>query len=154
MSIILVKSSEEYEEARRLFEAYANSLDFDLGFQAFRKELEQLETMYKRPEGGIFLAEVNGDYVGCVAVRTFSEQVGELKRMYLLEAARGLNFGYQLLEAALQFSKSLGHKSIRLDTMPEMKAAIKLYRSAGFKEIAPYRLNPFEEALFFELVFK
>ena len=153
MQIILAETGRDYEDAKRLFEAYAHSLGFDLGFQAFSKELEQIDVMYKYPEGGIFLIKNNGVSVGCVAVRTFSEGIGELKRMYIQEEARGLKLGKQLLEAALQYSKSIGHKAIRLDTMPEMQAAIKLYRTAGFREIAPYRLNPFEEALFFELKF-
>jgi ribosomal protein S18 acetylase RimI-like enzyme len=153
MQIFLAKTVQDYEDAKRLFQAYANSLGFDLGFQEFSKELEQVDVIYKYPEGGIFLIKKNGVSIGCVGVRTFSEGIGELKRMYIQEEARGLKLGKQLLEAALRYSKSIGHKAIRLDTMPEMQAAIKLYRAAGFREIAPYRPNPFKEALFFELVF-
>jgi len=32
-----------------------------------------------------------------------------------------------------------------------MKEAITLYLSLGFKEIKPYRYNPFEDAKFFEI---
>jgi ribosomal protein S18 acetylase RimI-like enzyme len=40
---------------------------------------------------------------------------------------------------------------MRLDTLGHMKAAIRLYTTLGFKEIAPYRFNPDPTAKYMEL---
>jgi hypothetical protein len=43
---------------------------------------------------------------------------------------------------------------MRLDTLPQMAAARELYHSLGFREIAPYRLNPVEGTAFMELALR
>ena len=43
---------------------------------------------------------------------------------------------------------------MRLDTLGRMQAAIRLYESLGFKEIAPYRFNPDLTTHYMELELK
>jgi ribosomal protein S18 acetylase RimI-like enzyme len=45
---------------------------------------------------------------------------------------------------------ALGYARMRLDTVPAMRSAVALYESLGFREIAPYRVNPIPEARFLE----
>ncbi len=60
--------------------------------------------------------------------------------------------GRELAEAAIADAKNIGYKKMRLDTVePKMKSAVALYRALGFREIAPYRLNPIEGAMYMEL---
>jgi putative acetyltransferase len=152
--IRLAENPKDYQVARGLFEKYAAWLGFDLGFQDFDDELENLSRQYGAPDGCLLLAEVEGDAVGCVGVRKLSGDVCEMKRLYVEPGCQGSGVGRALAEASIERARLLGYGRIRLDTLPTMEAANALYRSLGFREIAPYRYNPIEGALFFELELK
>ena len=134
-----------------LLEEYAASLSFDLGFQDFAAELEGLPAPYAPPGGARLLAYVDDDPGGCVALRGFAAGTGELKRLYVRPAHRGLGLGRRLAEAAVGVAAELGYSRIRLDTTPEMATAQELYRSLGFREIEPYRPSPVPGTRYFEL---
>jgi putative acetyltransferase len=57
----------------------------------------------------------------------------ELVKMYLLSEARGQGLGKLLIEKCLQFAKSEGYKNVYLETMPELKNALKVYEKLGFQ---------------------
>jgi len=60
--------------------------------------------------------------------------------------------GRQLVAAVLTEARAIGYQRMRLDTLPgKMDHAIALYRSLGFREIAPYYHNPVPGATFMEL---
>ncbi|MFW9901561.1 MAG: GNAT family N-acetyltransferase [Candidatus Thorarchaeota archaeon] len=139
------------QEARKLFIEYANYLAIDLSFQNFKEELGTLPGNYAPPEGCILLAYHNDFLAGCVALRKYQDDVCEMKRLYVRPNFRGMNIGKALSKEIIQKAKKLGYKYMRLDTLPFMKEAIMLYSGLGFKEIAPYRYNPYEGAKFFEL---
>jgi putative acetyltransferase len=141
---------EDFERGRLLFRKYADSLNFNLDFQDFQGELNDIALQYNRPYGALILAEVNGLAAGCIGVRQFDRDSAELKRMFVLPACRNLNIGRLLLEKSLAIAGELKYKRVLLDTLPSMASAIKLYKSFGFVEIEPYRYNPFEEAVFME----
>lgn len=136
---------------RELFIEYVNYLDIDLSFQNFNEELNALPGDYSQPDGCILLAYYNNKLTGCVAVRKFKDDVCEMKRLYVRPEFRKKNIGKELSNAIIQTAKKIGYKHMRLDTLPFMKEAINLYLSLGFKEIAPYRYNPFEGAKYYEL---
>ena len=85
MSSIRDARPDEVELVRSLFREYAASLDRDLSFQEFERELTELPDYYRV----ILFAEVEGEVAGCAAVREFAPGVAELKRLYVRPAARG-----------------------------------------------------------------
>lgn len=136
---------------RDLFIEYANYLDINLDFQNFDEELDNLPGNYAPPEGCLLLAFSEDKVAGCVGLRKFKNNICEMKRLYVRSDFRNKNIGKALLKAIILKAKDIGYQSIRLDTLPFMREAINLYLSLGFKKIHPYRYNPFEDAVFFEL---
>jgi putative acetyltransferase len=149
----LITEEEDFRKARNLFIEYANSLDFDLHFQNFDKELEEIDIQYNKPGGGLILIieSFTSKEVGCAGIRKSEEKIAELKRMFIKEEHRNKGLGKQLLQRAIELSKELGYEKIRLDTLDTMKPAIALYEKFGFKQTVAYRYNPFKNVKFYEL---
>ena len=146
-----IVSPADLATVRLLFQEYADSLGVDLCFQDFATELATLPGAYRPPSGALLLAERDGEAAGCVAMRPLEPPlVAELKRLYVRSSARGTGVGFALTEAALDLARQAGYARIRLDTLPTMAAAQTLYRRLGFREIAPYRLNPIPGAFYME----
>jgi putative acetyltransferase len=154
MGSIVIREAESPEDiavVKRLFTEYAESLGIDLCFQGFEKELAELPGAYARESGRLLLAEIDGDAVGCVALRRLSDGICEMKRLYVNPNLRGLRIGRLLVNEIIARGRRIGYERMRLDTMPSMQTAIGMYRSLGFVEIEPYCNNPIPGALFLEL---
>jgi putative acetyltransferase len=151
MYIIEASDHATRERIRTLFLEYAASLDFDLAFQDFDRELAGLADEYRPPESCLLLAVHEARDAGCVGLRNLGDGTAEMKRLYVRPGFRGLGVGRTLAVRVIEAARQRGYQRMRLDTVPAMKAAISLYRQLGFKPIAPYRHNPIEGALFMEL---
>lgn len=151
LKILQAHKGENLKLIKTLFEEYANSLDFDLDFQDFDKELANFPGAYAPPKGCLLLAKDEDKIAGCVALRELSKGVCEMKRLYVKPQFRRLGIGRALTEAIIQEAQKIGYTRIRLDTAPSMQEARALYMSLGFKKISPYRYNPIEGAVFMEL---
>jgi ribosomal protein S18 acetylase RimI-like enzyme len=139
------------DEARRLFERYAESLGFDLAFQNFAAELDGLPGAYAPPAGCVLLATVDGPPGGCVALRDLGGGICEMKRLYVLPEFRGFGLGRLLATRVGDDARRMGYERMRLDSVPAMREAQALYERLGFRDIAPYRENPIPGTRFMEL---
>jgi putative acetyltransferase len=137
--------------ARALFVEYAASTGIDLCFQNFDAELSGLPGEYAPPAGRLLLAVEAEAEVGCVALRPLDDAICEMKRLYVRPPYRSRGLGRALAAAVVQEARGIGYRAMRLDTLASMTTAIALYRSLGFQTIAPYRYNPFPEAVYMEL---
>jgi putative acetyltransferase len=138
-------------QVHTLFEEYAASLEVDLCFQGFEQELAALPGDYGRPHGRLLLAFWNDEVAGCVALRRIDANVCEMKRLYVRSAYRSHGVGRALALRIIGEARQAGYRSMRLDSLPSMKSALRLYRTLGFQNIAPYRDNPVEGTAFLEL---
>jgi len=144
---------EHIEQTRALFIEYAESLRFSLCFQSFDEELKNLPGAYAAPSGRLLLAQCDQQAAGCVALRKLEADICEMKRLYVRPAYRGKGMGRILVERVIAEARAIGYERMRLDTIASsMQDAVELYRRMGFKEIAPYRENPIEGALYLELL--
>lgn len=141
----------ETGDVRALLRAYADSLPFELDFQDFDRELAELPGAYAPPRGALLVAHTDGRIAGCVALRPLAGDACELKRLFVLPAARSTGLGRRLATAAVAEARRLGYARIRLDTTPDMAAAQALYEELGFVETVPYRHNPVAGTRFLEL---
>ena len=142
----------EWRNARELINEYADSLGLDLSFQNFAHELAHLESEYAPPTGAFLIARDNDGLLGCIGLRRFDADTGEIKRLYVVPAARGRGVGRRLAEAAVDAGRKLGYRRLLLDTLPSMNPARSLYLSLGFKPTDAYRFNPVAGTAFLELV--
>ena len=150
-------SAADFAAIRELFREYVAAPDWEAAFheylaqQAFEEELNNLPGSYAPPGGALILARVDGAAAGCVAFKPLEPPtVCEMKRLYVRPAFRALGLGRALVEAVVAEAAGAGYTSMRLDTLPSMRTAQRLYRNLGFQPIAAYCNNPVPGAVFME----
>jgi putative acetyltransferase len=150
-SLTEAREPPDFAAGRELFQEYAAGLPIELCFQGFAAELDQLTTMYAPPSGCLILARRGDRPIGCGAIRRWSGDACEMKRLYLRPEARGSGLGRTLAERLVARAKALGYARVYLDTLVDMLPARGLYRSLGFRETAPYYDNPLPDMVCMEL---
>jgi len=146
----IAETSDEFKHGEKLFLLYADSLNVDLSFQNFTDELKTINKQYNKPGGALLIAYNGEDAIGCAGLRMINSEVTELKRMFVLTEYNGQGIGKKMLGIIIDIARELKYKKIKLDTLPGMIQAQRLYRSFGFVDIAPYRFNPIESTVFME----
>jgi len=142
----------DLQKVRKLFLEYEASLGISLCFQNFQTELATLPGEYAPPEGCLLIARYQEQVAGCVAMRKFADGICEMKRLYVRPQYQGLKIGKALAGTVIDHARPVGYRCMRLDTLPQLEKALSLYRSLGFKEIAPYRDYQTIKAVFMELM--
>lgn len=148
---IRVYGHDQLDDAQELFMEYSRSIGISLCFQGFDEELDSLPGKYSPPKGSLMLAYVGGRAAACAALRYVSDDICELKRVFVRDDFRGSGLGRGIVSRMIDEARALGYGYMRLDTLPSMAAAQKLYFSLGFHEIEPYIYNPHKGTLYMEL---
>ncbi|NBZ87209.1 GNAT family N-acetyltransferase [Stagnihabitans tardus] len=98
-------------------------------------------TDFHGPRGACLLAE-EGRPLGCVLLRPLDAGTAEVKRLYVMDEARGMGLARRLMTAAEDHARAMGYTALKLDTHRNLTPAIALYQALGWAEIAPYTGAP------------
>jgi GNAT superfamily N-acetyltransferase len=136
-------------DARACIEAYLGELveRFESGFDPARgPSADPVELV---PPSGLFLlARLDGEALGCAALKRIGAGIGEIKRMWVSPSARGLGIAQRLLDALEQHAAAMGLSTLRLDTNRTLVEARALYARNGYREIPAYNDNPYADHWF------
>jgi putative acetyltransferase len=97
---------------------------------------DHLFELFQKEGAAYFIADLNDKVVGGGGIYPtdgLPADTCELVKMYLLPEARGMNLGRTMIEKCIAYAKEAGYKNIYLETMPELKQALKVYARFGFE---------------------
>lgn len=133
-----------HPHARYCIREYFSELDrrFDTGFNPARS-IPANEDELRLPAGLFLVATLRGEPIGSGALKFHDNDPAEIKRMWVAESARGLGLGRRILSELEEHAAKHGARSVRLETNKTLVEAISLYRSAGYREVAPFNDEPY-----------
>jgi DNA-binding MarR family transcriptional regulator len=140
----------EEPDAQRCLRAYVAELNRrapQRGFDPSRGSTAEPHEV-RPPHGGFVVVYLRDEPVGCGAVKHHPGEVSDIKRMWVAESARGFGLGRRLLEHLEGLAREHGSREARLETGDVLGEAIALYRSAGYREVAPFNEEPFADRWF------
>lgn len=130
-------------DAERCLAAYYAELDqtFDDGFDPHVGATAEPEELVA-PHGLLLLARLRGEPIACGALKLHDREPTEIKRMWVSPGARGLGVGRRMLATLEAAARARGVRVVHLETSRHLTAAIDLYRSSGYVEVAAFNDQP------------
>ena len=86
----------------------------------------------------VVMAYVDGEPLGCGALKQFGPTTMEIKRMYVLPSARRMGIAARVLSELELWAKDLSCAKCVLETGKRQPEAIGLYRKNGYTQIPNY----------------
>lgn len=143
-TVTVTTANPKHPDASYCLRAYYTELQdrFETGFDPAQSLLPDAGEL--QPPNGLFLlARLHGKPVGCAGLKLPPGAPAEIKRMWVAPGARGLGLGRRFLAELEAQAAQHGRDILRLDTNKTLRAAINLYHSSGFQEVAAFNDEPY-----------
>jgi putative acetyltransferase len=102
----------------------------------FDSATDTLFEVFQKPKSVYYIAETEEGKIvgggGIYPTEGLPSDTCELVKMYLLPEARGIGLGKLVIQKCLQTAKEMGFGRVYLESMPELKQAVKIYEKFGF----------------------
>jgi DNA-binding MarR family transcriptional regulator/GNAT superfamily N-acetyltransferase len=119
---------------KRNAELYAQEYKWKEPFEGVCAQIvADFANKFDRKRERCWIAEMDGENVGCIFVAKDSEDVARIRLLLVDPKARGLGLGARLTEEAVRFARESGYTKMTLWTHSVLKAARHIYQKAGFK---------------------
>ena len=103
----------------------------------------------------VVVAYENNKPVGCGAIKKYTPNTMEIKRMYTLPDCRGKGIGTRVLTELEVWAAELSYERCILETGKKQPEAIALYKKSGYKIIPNYgQYTEIENSVCFEKYLK
>ena len=142
-AVRLSVESSDSPAARYCLERYFEELTsrFEAGFDP-ALSIPAAAAELTPPHGYFVLASLNGEPVGCGALKCHATH-GEIKRMWVAISARGLGLGTRILLRLEDLAREQRLPLLRLETNKALTEAQSMYRRNGFREVAAFNDEPY-----------
>jgi GNAT superfamily N-acetyltransferase len=107
-----------------------------------RRQLDDPAGQLIEPGGGVLVARLGDQVVGCVGLAPARPGVVELVKMAVSPAHQGHGTGRALIAAAIVRARALGATRIELESNRRLAAAVHLYEASGFRHLGPDEHQP------------
>ena len=131
---------------------YAREYGYDEEFEGLVAEIvARFVRRYDAKRERCWIAERDGDLVGCVLLVKKSRTDAQLRLLLVEPAARGAGLGTRLVGECVRFARQVGYRKLVLWTQSELEAARRVYEAAGFRVTRTERHHSFGKALVAEI---
>ena len=123
---------------------YAQEYGWDETYEALVAQIvADFVKNYDQKKERCWIAEKNGENIGCVFLVKESKQVARLRLLIVDPKARGLGVGKRLVNECTQFARQAGYKKIVLWTNSVLVAARGIYEKAGYRLVKTEKHHSF-----------